>query len=110
MMMEVINSSETLVHIQTTRLYITDDGTLSFIPISFAILQLQLIQFDTLAAVNELNSLKLINHRMQQCFLVPIFIVHLHYMFRPLIGGHLQVICDKIYSKVATVYVNGSVE
>jgi hypothetical protein len=26
------------------------------------------------------------------------------------VGGHLQVICDKIYSKVATVYVNGSVE
>jgi hypothetical protein len=36
-------------------------------------------------------------------FLVPVFIVHLHYMFRPLIGGHLQVICDKMYSKVATV-------
>jgi hypothetical protein len=43
-------------------------------------------------------------------FLVLVFIVHLHYMFRPLIGGHLQVICDKIYSTVATVYVNGSVE
>jgi hypothetical protein len=43
-------------------------------------------------------------------FLVLVFIVHLHNMFRPLIGGHLQVICDKIYSKVATVYVNGSVE
>jgi hypothetical protein len=43
-------------------------------------------------------------------FLVLVFIVHLHYMFLPLIGGHLQVICDKIYSKVATVYVNGSVE
>jgi hypothetical protein len=37
-------------------------------------------------------------------FLVLVFIVHLHYMFRPLIGGHLQVRCDKIYSKVATVY------
>jgi hypothetical protein len=36
-------------------------------------------------------------------FLVLVFIVHLHYMFRPLIGGHLQVICDKIYSKVATI-------
>jgi hypothetical protein len=43
-------------------------------------------------------------------FLVLVFIVHLHYMFRPLIGGHFQVICDKIYSKVATVYVNGSIE
>jgi hypothetical protein len=43
-------------------------------------------------------------------FLVLVFIVHLHYMFRPLIGGHLQVIWDKIYSKVATVYVNGSLE
>jgi hypothetical protein len=43
-------------------------------------------------------------------FLVLVFIVHLHYMFRSLIGGHLQVICDKKYSKVATVYVNGSVE
>jgi hypothetical protein len=38
-------------------------------------------------------------------FLVLVFIVHSHDMFRPLIGGHLQVICDKIYSKVATVYV-----
>jgi hypothetical protein len=37
--------------------------------------------------------------------LVLVFIVHLHYMFRPLIGGHLQVISDKIYSKVATLYV-----
>jgi hypothetical protein len=27
-------------------------------------------------------------------FLVLVFIVHLHYMFRPQIGGHLQVICD----------------
>jgi hypothetical protein len=43
-------------------------------------------------------------------FLVLVFIVHLHYMFRPLIGGHLQLICDKLYSKVATFYVNGSVE
>jgi hypothetical protein len=38
------------------------------------------------------------------------FYCAIHYMFRPLISGHLQVICDKIYSKVATVYVNGSVE
>jgi hypothetical protein len=52
----------------------------------------------------------LINHRTQQCFFVIVFIVHLHYMFRSLIVGHLQAICDKIYSKVATVYVNGSVE
>jgi hypothetical protein len=36
----------------------------------------------------------LINHRTQRCFLVLIFIVHLHCMFRPLIGGHLEVICD----------------
>jgi hypothetical protein len=36
-------------------------------------------------------------------FLVLVFIVRLHYIFRPLIGGHLQVICDKIYSKVATL-------
>jgi hypothetical protein len=43
-------------------------------------------------------------------FFVLIFIVHLHYMFWLLIGGHLQVICDKIYSKVATVYVNRSAE
>jgi hypothetical protein len=43
----------------------------------------------------------LINHRTQQFFFVLFFIVHLHYMFRPLIGGHLQVICDKIYCKVA---------
>jgi hypothetical protein len=40
-------------------------------------------------------------------FLVLVFIVHLHYMFRPLIGGHLQVICDKIYSKIATVLFTG---
>jgi hypothetical protein len=51
----------------------------------------------------------LINRRTQQC-LVRVFIVHLHYIFRPLIGGHVQAICDKIYFKVATVYVNGSVE
>jgi hypothetical protein len=51
-----------------------------------------------------------INHRTQQCFLVLVFIVHLHYMSRPLIGGHLQAIFDKIYSKVASVYVSGSVE
>jgi hypothetical protein len=38
-------------------------------------------------------------------FLVLVFIVRLHCMFRPLIGGHHQAICDKIYSKVATVYV-----
>jgi hypothetical protein len=43
----------------------------------------------------DLLPVMLINHRTQQCFLVLVFIVHLHYMFRPLIGGHLQVICDK---------------
>jgi hypothetical protein len=32
----------------------------------------------------------LINHRTQQCSLVLVFIVHLHYMFRPLIVGHLH--------------------
>jgi hypothetical protein len=51
----------------------------------------------------------LINHCTQQCFLVLVFIVNLHYMYT-LIGGHLRAICDKIYSKVDTVYVNGSAE
>jgi hypothetical protein len=37
----------------------------------------------------------LINHRMQQCL---VLILHIS---AP-IGGHLQVLCDKIYSKVAT--------
>jgi hypothetical protein len=41
-------------------------------------------------------SVMLTNHRTQQC-LVLVFIVHLHYMFRPLVGGHLQVICDTKY-------------
>jgi hypothetical protein len=36
-------------------------------------------------------------------FLVLVFIVNSHYMFRPQIGGHLQVICDKI-----NININGS--
>jgi hypothetical protein len=43
----------------------------------------------------------LINHRTQQC-LVLVFIVHLTLHVSAPIGGHLQVLCDKIYSKVAT--------
>jgi hypothetical protein len=42
----------------------------------------------------------LINHCMQQC-LVLVFIVQSLHVSAP-ISGHLQVLCDKIYSKVAT--------